>query len=524
MTGERLNVLVRPAGAIAARPRLFDALETLFPVRFVATAQSVTAGLVELVDGDPDARLSADDSLLVPRLRFRSSPTPRRTSVLLRDTPGVDRRLRRVELSVRSAPPLEVSGTYEILATSEHGVVWARRQGPTPDHAVADSLQELRKDEVLRDALYGAGGLSVIALIQFLRELCAPTDFQPPPLRATIVFDDPNLRQGTYGFIDYRQLVTHADEHNYHAVMAMIPRDARSADPATARLFAQRRDRVSVAFHGNDHIKRELLTDDRRLALRLSAQALDRIERFERATGVCVDRVMTPPHGLCSETVSDALAALGFEALSAIHPQPWSGRPPGDHLTSGWGPATFAGPLAVITRFPLTFSRTETALRAFMDGVLVFYGHHDDVAAGPDLLEEAAARANGLGELEWTSLGAIARSNYAIRREGDTIVLRPYSGRICVPVSTGATRVVVEQPGPPAGRLAGWSIDGGPVIDFGRPITCEAGRLDIRLRHQHELDRGAIRHSGPQPWAAARRAAAEFRDRRMARTHVSWTD
>ena len=62
-----------------------------------------------------------------------------------------------------------------------------------------------------------------------------------PPLRAAIVFDDPNLRWRSYGYIDYRRLVEHADEHGYHAAMAMIPLDAGAAAPADGALFARRR-------------------------------------------------------------------------------------------------------------------------------------------------------------------------------------------------------------------------------------------------------------------------------------------
>ena len=117
--------------------------------------------------------------------------------------------------------------------------------------------------------------------------------------------------------------------HGYHASMAMIPLDAGRPHGPTVSLFRRRRDRLSLVFHGNDHVKQELLRprapDD---ALAMAAQAMRRIERFERRCGLPVDRVMTPPHGLCSESVTQALAAVGFDALCAIHPIPWTGAPP----------------------------------------------------------------------------------------------------------------------------------------------------------------------------------------------------
>ena len=107
-------------------------------------------------------------------------------------------------------------------------------------------------------------------------------------MRAAFVFDDPNLRWRSYGFIDYRRLLAHADAHGYHVAMAMIPLDAGAAARRDARAVrASGRDRLSLVFHGNDHVKHELLAPARRRAprSRMAAQAVRRIDALRAPLG-----------------------------------------------------------------------------------------------------------------------------------------------------------------------------------------------------------------------------------------------
>ena len=101
---------------------------------------------------------------------------------------------------------------------------------------VASALPELGPDQSLRALLFERP-LAMVALVRLLREVCAADLPTPPPLRAAYVFDDPNLRWRTYGYIDFGRLLAHADEHGYHAAMAMIPLDARRQHRATVDLF-----------------------------------------------------------------------------------------------------------------------------------------------------------------------------------------------------------------------------------------------------------------------------------------------
>jgi hypothetical protein len=520
---KKLVVAVTPT-ALAAKPRLFEALETAYPLAFAPLG----------ADGSPDAAIivadgsSASgpagplvDGRAVPAIVFEDDGRAEGPvdDVRVLDHSAVDQRVRGVSLLGQfTAGPLRPAEGDEVLAVDGSGVRWAMSPGPTPAHRVAGTLPELGPDEILRVALQNERSVSVVALTHLLRGLCAGSDFSAPPLRATIVFDDPNVRWSTYGFIDYGPLVRHADAHNYHAVMAMVPRDAGSAHGPTVSLFRRRADRLSLTYHGNSHTKEELLQPrDRVSAMALCAEALRRVSKFEARTGLPVDRVMTPPHGLCSESVAWALAAVGFDALCAINPEPWSQLPSGDQYMSGWGPATFAGPLAVIPRFSLTASSTEIALRAYMDGPLVLYGHHDDLASGLDLLEQAAGRVNALGDVQWMSLGDIARSNVTARTAGDTAVVRPYAAHVRLRLPAAARKVVVEEPSNSRASLRGWSLCPGDEFAFDGPAVRvdDGAEIDLRLVPEMVIDANTVPAPTWRPWTSMRRVVAEARDRLM---------
>jgi hypothetical protein len=384
---------------------------------------------------------------------------------------------------------------------------------------VSAPLPELAPDQILRSLLATEGALGLVALTQFLRELPGQLGWRPPPLRASIVFDDPNLRWRSYGFIDYERLVAHADRHGYHAAMGLIPLDAGRAHRPTVDLFARRADRLSLVVHGNDHVRRELMDlPDRARALAVTAQALRRVQRFERRTGLPVDRVMVPPHGMCSREAARALARLGFDALCTIHPLPWTEKPHGDRLLAGWGAATFVGGSAVIPRVPLASSADDLALHAFLDHALVLYGHHEDVAGGLEPLADAAARVNRIGDVDWMSVGELAVRGRAVRLARDRLAVRPFARRVRVTPPAGVRALAVEAPEDvlDADALAGWSLGAGPVLPFGISVAVGGDReIEVRLRGATDVDPARIDVPQWRPWPRMRRTATEARDRAL---------
>jgi hypothetical protein len=518
----RSVIAVRPPAALAARPRLFAGLEAAFPVTFRPWAPDAPAPhAVIVVARDPGAP-TADELpevgvpvLVVGDRAEDAAPVDR---IRVCDGAALDRRLRGISVADRlmGSPLVPVTGRDDVLAVADAGAAWMRSSAPAPVERVRCPLPELAPDQVLSALLWGHTVVAV-ALVGFLRALSAHDGREAPPVRAALLFDDPNLRWRSYGFIDYRRLVDHADAHGYHASMAMIPLDAGRSHRPTVSLFARRRDRLSLVCHGNDHVKEELLRPrEAGDALAMAAQAMRRIERFERRTGLPVDRVMTPPHGLCSENVTRALGAVGFDALCAIHPIPWTGDPPPSAVLAGWGPADFVAGCAVILRRTLDCSAAEIALHAFLDHPIVLYGHHEDLARGLEPLAEAAARVNRLGDVRWMPLGDMALANHTQRLSGDRVLVAPYARRVVVSPPPGASTLAVHEPRPAHGdpELVGWSLGPGPIQPFGTEAPFgHNGPLDIRLRGVRDVDAGQVAPPVWRPWPKLRRAGTEMRDR-----------
>jgi hypothetical protein len=514
----RTKVLVRPRVALAARPRLLGTLEAAFPVAFVADdhggdAEAVIEIREQRVPSTGPARASAGRPTLV--LGGSARPGAPTSEVALGEGEPVDRRLRGITLldPLDGPSPAPLGDSETVLATGPAGPAWTRTPGPAPIDCVGSSLPELGPAQALRDLL-GERPLALIALVQLLRAATRKNAFSEPALRATILFDDPNLRWRSYGFIRYRQLLDHADAHGYHAAMAMIPLDGWRQHRATVDLFRRRPDRLSLVLHGNDHLALELMRpSDDAAATAIAAQALRRAARFESRYNLRMDRVMTPPHGMCSAASARALAALRFDALCAIHPLPWRERVPAWRPLAGWDAAEFAAGCAVIPRLPLDSPPGEIALRAFLGQPLVLYGHHDDLAGGLDPLAETAARVNRLGDVRWASLAEIAATNHATRLAGGVLRVRPYSHRLRVSVPAGAGRVAVDPPRGTEQGHGGWTSDHSPTAGFGVPVPCEPGELEVRLAPLSARDPAGVPAPGPRVWPVLRRAATETRDR-----------
>ncbi len=514
----KTTVAVRPGAAIHSRRRLFAALEAAFPVSFIAAdgGDSGAAGAIEVRDGDPTPSDCNGATASAPRLIVGDARSNRPlATVRFAERGSLDRRIRGISVTDSvDAPTPGSTGTAEdeVLASTSAGPAWTRSRGDSPVYRLASSLPELGPQQGLRDLL-AERALTLVALVQFLRSL-TPDNFDPPELRAAILFDDPNLRWRTYGFIDFRQLADHAEAHDYHASMAMIPLDGWHQHRATVDLFRRRRDRLSLVLHGNNHLARELMRpagDDSAIAI--AAQALRRAARFEAHYGLRMDRLMTPPHGMCSASTASALGSLGFDALCAIHPLPWTEQPPADRPLAGWDPAEFAAGCAVIPRVHLSTPFEQIALRAFLGHPLILYGHHDDLAGGLDLLADTAARVNRLGDVRWASLGEIAAGNYAAKVEGSRLRVRPYSHRLRLELPPGVDRLVLEPPRGPDGGFAGWSVDGATNHPFGSSAPCGAGDVEVRLQPSRQVDPLSVPAPAGSVWPILRRTATETRDR-----------
>lgn len=534
-------VAVCPGGELARRPRLFATLEHAFPVRFESREPS------ELGGADAALLIGPHDPQEVPPglpvlVALGPEPQPPEGRGLPGAASGSFELGRDRELDVRLAgqvlrdpaagtsAPVPPGSGGAVLARSEGGPVWVSYgSGAGRRDDVAFAPAELAPGEALRNRIQDGRALALLPLLHFLKGLTAAVDFQPPPLRAAFLIDDPNLHRPGYGHLRFRQLADHADEHEYHVAMAMVPLDAWFGHPGATRLFRERADRLSLLYHGNDHVLEELgRSASQRRRQALLAQARRRMDSFERRTGVPVSRVMTAPHGSCSEGMARDILRLGFDGLCIGRPHPWAARPPASWLSgppdasplAAFEPASAVlGGLPILLRRPFGYSPGDLALRAFLDQPLIVYGHHDDLAGGLGPFADWAERVRELGGARWESIGAIAAANYATRRAGDLLELRLHSRRAAVELPPGVSRLRVGLPGSDGGEEV--LLDGSARGELGAELALDEGerraegtrRVEVALRRADALDPYRLRAPRPDPWPLARRFAGETRDR-----------
>jgi hypothetical protein len=213
-------------------------------------------------------------------------------------------------------------------------------------------------------------------------------------------------------------------------------------------MFRQNADRISLLFHGNDHVSNELGALHRPSLQRLLAQALGRIGRLETREKLEVARIMAPPHGACSESAITEMARVGFEAVCVSRGSLFFHNPRGAWTrTIGMTPCDVIAGLPVIPRFGLSKACGNDALiAALLHQPIVPITHHQAVAEGFDLLRDIASVVNSLGNVAWTDTKTISRSLYSRRQQEDTLQVRMWTRRVSVPVPEGTRRVEVQRP------------------------------------------------------------------------------
>jgi hypothetical protein len=523
-----LRIAVTPPSALATRRRLFDALASIFPVELVATAAHETpaSDAVIAFGGDPGPAQAS--------LTFAEGLVARDEPVRVRPGSPADRRLHGLCLPafVHEARSVGRADADVAAETAAGRPVWARF-GDRAWWTTAE-LPELREGETLRDRFSRGGWLGGVALFQFLRERTSTLLPAPPPTRATIVVDDPNLRWFSYGRLDYRRALAHAAAEDFHLAIAAVPLDLRLSHRGVVELFRRHRDRLSLAVHGNNHTRRELADTTRAedQALRALAQAWRRVAAFEQRTGLQVARVVAPPHEACGRQAMKAIVALGFEAATLSRAfswvparsvsSPWS-DPDAPLRVTGFSPAeVLPMGLPVIVRRDFA-SVHDAPLFAFLDQPIVLYGHEGDFDGDLAVVDAAAATVNGVGAVRWTDLGTIASTNFSVRRHGTSLEVRSYGRRIELDVPENVGEIVLEPLVGEDSEMERCVATGTSHVEVGQSVRTRllltAGperTLTIDFTTDAAVSAETVPPPAPALRAVARRIATEARDRARA--------
>jgi hypothetical protein len=417
---------------------------------------------------------------------------------------------------------LELERGDDLVATQDGEALWIhRRESATALDLVAVAPPTLGSGEYLFARFGQKDWFALLPLLHFAREV---SGWEATQARACFMFDDPNLRWVSYGYVNYKTMAEDARLHNYHSSIATVPLDSWYVHPGTARIFRHYVDRLSLLMHGNDHTYHELQkTSTHAERAALIAQALRRIRRLEQASSVQVARVMAPPHGACSEEMATSLLELGFEAacisrgslMARNRAHVWP-------VSVGLKPAEFFGAgLPVIPRFNIRGDiQTQVRLAAFLGQAIIPLGHHDDLRDGLGLLRRIAGVVNSIPGSSWMDPGTIAETSYQTRRRDEVMELRMYSRRIRVCVPSGVIALRIERPWLSPGRHERITLQRGreplTVIDEyqGQPLEVKPGaHVTIGAPHSIRVDPFTVRPGGTTLQAILRRNLCESRDR-----------
>ena len=527
----RRTVAIIPGSARLRYGELLRALEEAYPVSFAGSSRS------EIDAADAVIALACERpyGLRVPCLALEG-PGPERErgspfTVELSRSAGLDRALhsqRLLERHARPPAPLPNGAGTRVLATVAGKPVWVQSDADGVHHETASALPvELEDHEFLRDHLTAGRFWSLLPIVHFLKKLSCGVWTQSHIRPACFIIDDPNVRFSSYGYLSFPELARDARECNYHVAVATIPLDLVAPGRGAVGVFRSFRPELSLVVHGNDHVHRELeRCRNAGGAERVLASALARVGRFERRTGIRIDRVMCPPHGGCSPEMLAALFTCGFLGLAASRPFPWDGFADQRRWRlGGWLPAQLAGGgLPVIPRYSISRNLDDLVFRAFLGQPLILYLHHADLRDGLEPLRAAARRIQDLGEARWMSLASITRRNAVCREHDGVATVTLYARDVRLP-RPAAPRARLEVP-----RVFGASELLRFVVDGESHDVCvdAHGRASVTLADLPPGDELRIQISGPghmaaaaawdwrpRAWPVARRVMTEARDRAL---------
>lgn len=435
--------------------QLYSILEQLLPVKFLFGEQDgieVEGAIV--MDKDVNIyEISIPNLSLLLAADLENESEQKKTEVEFADDTDVPFpfRGRRVSTKLTQVGSfLTVRNNEKILASTEQGVIWLVSEiGITKYFRSALSLPHISTEQNFNDVFNGDCFLEMLVLLHFISVISLNIKYQPAPLRASFIIDDPNLHWPKYGFVDYREIVARAKKQNYHVSFATIPLDTWFTHTVTAELFRTNSRWISLLIHGNNHAKEELAQNYSDAMLKgLLQQAIQRIKRMEQKANISVCRVMVPPHGACTDEILAELSNSGFESacISAgslrFHNQ--------DKLwvkTLGFFPAEKIHGFPVLPRWGLTGNVKNTLLiAAYLGQPMILRGHHQDLKDGGDMFDEYASFINGLGDVFWSNMTDLSRLNYLWREEGTICRIKVLGNKILFQLPIEAIAVIIETP------------------------------------------------------------------------------
>lgn len=229
------------------------------------------------------------------------------------------------------------------------------------------------------------------------------------------IIDDPPLKR-SYGYLNFRELVSKMDTCDFASTIAFIPWNYRRSDSEVTQLFRERQDRLSLCVHGCDHTEAEFSSTDLSVLNSKVRLASARMNCLHRENNLSFAKTMVFPQGGFSIEALTALKSNNY--VAALNS---SGSPANAWADGSLTVADFLYPaITRYTGFPLFVRRypgglEQFALDLFCGKPLLVVEHHEYFKDGGAHLAEFISRLNSFEGLQWRGLNEIVMKSYLER-------------------------------------------------------------------------------------------------------------
>jgi hypothetical protein len=263
----------------------------------------------------------------------------------------------------------------------------------------------------------------VLPFLIFLKKEGGEFCWHRSEILANLTIDDPWLVE-PYGNLSYRGLLEQMEKANFHTTIAFIPWNYDRSHKEVADLFKKNPGRYSIAFHGNNHDRREFGNyrdhpfKEQEKNIR---QAVTRMAEFTRLTSIPTSKVMIFPHNIAPKETLLALKQSNFLATinSGILPLGDKGPIGTDSMLEPVTLKYFGIP--VIQRFNPRVNKSTINFLLFLEKPLLFYTHQDyfykDIGAFNEVAQYVNLRTGY--RAQWVNLQQICDDLYMERKRAD---------------------------------------------------------------------------------------------------------
>jgi hypothetical protein len=238
---------------------------------------------------------------------------------------------------------------------------------------------------------------------------------------ANFIIDDPLLKR-SYGYLNYRDLISTMDTGSFASTIAFIPWNYRRTDKEVTQLFREHPDRLSLCVHGCDHTTAEFSTADLAVLNSRVQLASARMDSLHRQDGLLYSKAMVFPQGRFSTEALTVLKSNNY--LAAVNS---SASPENSAPNRSLTVADFLEPAVMrYGGFPLFLRRYPAGLEQFAFDL--FFGkpalvveHHAYLKDGGGHLADFIAGLNSLARLQWSGLHEIITRSHIEREVSNDI-------------------------------------------------------------------------------------------------------